>query len=467
MNQQIENVNYRWLTEPTGDPFVDAGGYALEEFAKRYPDKDILELIEEVSKIYVNRWDANIYNFFLNSKITQPAFKGGRKIEETMKYFRELIEGKETVGKGICRITGQKTELFPAGRNNSILSGSGTFVNFHNTFEAGIMVSKEVLIRNHFVPLACMSLQGRIALIHSNDNKLTAFFAATNCSENLHALAINASEGILNSKYRAPTTALFRFIDKVFGDSEREYEIRNYSLLLYHFTNFSTSPDVKIYTLPATLFRFYTLTQRGEYKEDWNRFVEAYYRNSEYKGAKYNESTRNFDFEKKDKIENINCVEYQTWFNRIYECLLNEESILPYIRNWSEKHDFNIEIVKKYLTLIRNMKQEAQKKLLQLADFVIEIEGKDRIGKCIQQIKNAKTSSALSRFLINKVLPKNMELKNPPIITVEEYCLYLFPEDVYWRDVRDVFLIAIYQRLHEKGIYLNAEDIDDDDNINE
>ena len=121
MNQQIENVNYRWLTEPTGDPFVDAGGYALEEFAKRYPDKDILELIEEVSKIYVNRWDANIYNFFLNSKITQPAFKGGRKIEETMKYFRELIEGKETVGKGICRITGQKTELFPAGRNNSVM----------------------------------------------------------------------------------------------------------------------------------------------------------------------------------------------------------------------------------------------------------------------------------------------------------------------------------------------------------
>lgn len=228
MNQQIENVDYRWLTEPTGDPFVDAGGYALEEFAKRYPDKDILELIEEVSKIYVNRWDANIYNFFLNSKITQPAFKGGRKIEETMKYFRELIEGKETVGKGICRITGQK-------QNYSQLVGiipfypvPGTFVNFHNTFEAGIMVSKEVLIRNHFVPLACMSLQGRIALIHSNDNKLTAFFAATNCSENLHALAINASEGILNSKYRAPTTALFRFIDKVFGDSEREYEIRNY-----------------------------------------------------------------------------------------------------------------------------------------------------------------------------------------------------------------------------------------------
>ena len=100
------------------------------------------------------------------------------------------------------------------------------------------------------------------------------------------------------------------------------------------------------------------------------------------------------------------------------------------------------------------MKQEAQKKLLQLADFVIEIEGKDRIGKCIQQIKNAKTSSALSRFLINKVLPKNMELKNPPIITVEEYCLYLFPEDVYWRDVRDVFFELLFIKDYMKKAFI-------------
>lgn len=106
-----------------------------------------------------------------------------------------------------------------------------------------------------------------------------------------------------------------------------------------------------------------------------------------------------------------------------------------------------------------------------MADFIIETEGKDRIGKCIQQIKNAKSSSALSRLLINKVLSKNLELKREAILTVEDYCEYLFPEEVFWRDVRDVFLIAIYQRLHEKGIFLNAKEteIEDEDetDINE
>ena len=60
MNQQIVNIDYKWLMEPTGDPFADVGGYALKEFAKRFPEKNILELIEEVSKIYVNRWEAKI-----------------------------------------------------------------------------------------------------------------------------------------------------------------------------------------------------------------------------------------------------------------------------------------------------------------------------------------------------------------------------------------------------------------------
>lgn len=182
MDQQIKNIDYKWLMEPTGDPFADAGGYALKEFAKRYPEKNILELIEEVTKIYVYRWRAKINPFFLNSKVTQPAFKAERKVDETMKYFRELIEGKTSIKIGYCRITGRKTQLFVARRDNSILSGSGTFVNFHHTFEAGIMVSKEMLVRFHFVPLACILLQGRIALIHSNDNHLTEFFAAENCS---------------------------------------------------------------------------------------------------------------------------------------------------------------------------------------------------------------------------------------------------------------------------------------------
>lgn len=456
MNQQIVNIDYKWLMEPTGDPFADVGGYALKEFAKRFPEKNILELIEEVSKIYVNRWEAKINSFFLNSKITQPAFKGGRKIEETMKYFQELLEGKSSVGTGYCRITGQKTQLFVAGRDNSILSGSSTFVNFHHTFEAGIMVSKEVLIRFHFVPLACILLQGRIALIHSNDSQLTEFFATANCSANLSAVATNNSGGILKSACEAPSTALFRFIDKVLGDSWDERGKKHFSLTLYHFTNYCASPEVQIYTVPTEVFSFYIFTQNGEFKEEWNRFVENYYCTAEYKGAKYNEDSLQIDFEKKNQRESIPSEVYQNWSNLVYSGLLDGKSILPFMRSWSENHTLNLKIVEKYLTRIRHMKQEAQKKILELADFMVKIEGEHKIGKCIQEIKNAKSSSALTRLLINKVLAKNLEMQNPPILTVQECCEYLFPEEVFWRDVRDVFLIAIYQKLHEKGIFLNA-----------
>lgn len=469
MKQQLKTVDYKWLTEPTGDPFADAGGYALKEFSERFPEKDILELIEEVTRIYVDCWGGGLNAFFLNSKITQPAYKPKQKIEETRKYFREMVDEKNAMDEGYCRISGRKAKLFTAGRDNSILSGSGTFINFHHAFESGLSVSKEMLIRFHFVPLASVLVQGRIAVIHSNENFLTEFFARENCRANLRAVAMNASESMLKSDYRAPATAVFRFIEKVWNDSAGKSCTGSYFLTLYHFTNFGASPEVKIHTVPALLFAFYSFTQRGEVKGDWNRFIAHYYKSAEYKGAKYNDATQTVDFEKKGVVKNIEPAEFQHWLNVIYERLLNNESILPNIRSWSETNRFHLKIVELYLINIRKMKKEAYQKIMQLADFVVENVEKEKIGKCIQQIKNAKSSSGLSRFIVNKIVQENYRLDNPMVITVEEYCEYLFPEEVFWRDVRDVFLIAIYQKLHEKKISVPVpveEDENDEEYIN-
>lgn len=468
MKQQLKTVDYKWLTEPTGDPFADAGGYVLKEFMERYPDDDVLELIKKATDIYVNRWSAGINAFFLNSKITQPAFKMKQKIDETEKYFREVVEDKCSVGEGYCRISGQKTTLFVAGRDNSILSGSGTFINFHHGFEGGLLVSKEMLIRFHFIPLACVLVQGRIALIHSNDNRLSEFFARENCCENLRAIGMNSSEGMLKSEYRSPVTAIFRFIEKALNKSQRQNSLINYSLTLYHFTNFGASPEVKIYQVPAMLFAFYAFTQKGEVKDDWNRFVAHFYRSTEYKKAKYNEATGSFDFEKKGEIGSVGKEDFQNWMNIIYENLLNKKSILSYIRNWSETNRFSLEIVKTYLINIRNMKKETCQKIVELADCIIENVDEHKIGKYIQQIKNVKTSSALSHFVV-KIIEQNYKLNKSLLITAEEFCEYLFPEEVYWDDVRSVLLIAIYQKLHEKNVRLEVEGDDDmeNDDINQ
>lgn len=287
MKKEFTTIDEYWLTACTGDPFADAGGYVIKEFQERYPEKNVLELIEYVSKIYVENWSAKINTFFLNSKITQSSFNTSkRKMTETMEYFKSLINETDVNIEGYCRITGRKTKLFSAGRDNSILSGSGKFINFHHAFEGGIMLSKEAIIRFHFVPLGCVYLQGKIALIHSSNEYLSEFFARDNCRLNLQAVAKGLSEGILKSQAKAPGTALFRFVDKALNDKRKADAMQNSStgssLTLYHFTNFGASPEVAIYAVPASVFRFYIYTQEPEVKADWNKFVGNYYFSCRY-----------------------------------------------------------------------------------------------------------------------------------------------------------------------------------------
>ena len=463
----MEKANIAQFITLTGDPYVDVGGYAIQELAERSPDKSIMELIAEVTQIYVGNWGAKINPFFLNSKITQPAFDAKKKIEETMKYFQSLFDGTAEHITGFCRITGEETKLFVAGRDNSILSGSGGFVNFHHTFEKGIMLSKEALIRFHFVPIACQLLQGRVALIHSSEPNITAFFARKNVSKNLWSIASGISDGILKSECRTPGTAMFRFVDEVISDADNKTVHNKPSLTLYHFTNFGASPEVKIYTVPSILFSFYHLTQTGEYREQWNRFVSIYYSNSDYKGARLNKVTGNMEWSKKDEMTVFGSKEYGNWSNVIYNRLLNDQSILTHLRKWSEKEKFNFKIVEIYQISIRNMKQETIKKIKEMTDFIFEA-NKDNIHgieKAIKKLNGVKNGYLLRRFVIRDIVAKfyekEQESKNA-IITVEEYAAYLFPDSGSWSEMRDVLLIAIYQKLHEKSIKVDIEQTIDD-----
>jgi hypothetical protein len=74
----------------TGDPFVDAGNLALQALAKRFPDKNIFDLIMFVSKIYVEDWNGKLHSIFHGSKITNPSIRGSeRKKEETLKLYEK------------------------------------------------------------------------------------------------------------------------------------------------------------------------------------------------------------------------------------------------------------------------------------------------------------------------------------------------------------------------------------------
>ncbi len=453
------------LITPTGDPFADVGGYVIETLWEdpKLKDKDILGLIEYVANIYINQWNANLHAFFLNSKITQPAFDSKRKLAETLTYYRSIINETASSQVGYCRISGQKTNLFAAGRDNHILSGSSTFINFHHGFENGIYLSKEVIIRFFFVPLGVTQLGDKLGLISSNNNVVAKYYVQqliNGPDGHLTALGRGLASGVVRSHYGIVANALFSFADSCIKNirtavfarfDENVVEVRDTTLSLYHFTNFGAKPEVVMYQLPATVFGFYALCQTVVYVEYWRPFVSTYYRNSKYKDAKYNQASNTWVSAK----EELAYDSFSTWRNVILERLLNGESLIPYFKEWIRRHRFPFQIIENYLFYVKNMDKRTLQKIKDVAGFIVSRD-EDSIKKAILRLNRAKYAQEVRQYLL-KLIDDNYKA-NPatPLIRLDDV-EYLFPETVSWREIRDLLLIAIYEKLHDSHMIVLTE----------
>jgi len=468
MKDKVAIENRMLFTETMGDPFADAGGYVIK-FLWQQPhlrDKTILELIEYIAKIYVNTWAGKLHLFFLNSTITQQAFKGDRKIDETLRYYRSLLSETTPGSVGHCRISGRKTRLYPAGRDNHILSGSGTFINFHHSFDSGLLLSKEVLIRMFFVPFGLMQLSDKVALIHSSNEEITRFFIEQNCETNLQRLASGIADGVLKSPFNNPSNALFEFIDncliklKAILHPDRDDEVddtRSPSLTLYHFSNFAANPEITIYSLSSDVFTFYAFCNRVKYRSAWIKFIRAHYKNSKYKDAVFDETDEVWRSK-----QDIEYDVYRIWRNEILERLLTGASILPKIARWTFDHQLPFRIVEIYQTYIRKMEKRTLEKIKEIADFIVGHKEADYIEKCINRLNKEKSINGLRLFML-RMTEEHYELDGQaPLINLQDYSEYLFPDGVNWREIRDVLLIAIYERLHDLKLKIAAELIDDE-----
>lgn len=449
MKHNIKTIDYEWLTRPTGDPFADTGGYVIQYLWEIYPDKDIDELIEFVTKIYVNDWNCNVYTFFLNSTIIQPAYKG-IEIEKTMEYFNSLIYEREEFTDGVCRISGQKSKLFSAGRHNSMITGSKKYVNFHHYFDSGLRLSKEILIRIHFIPLGSIMLSGEVALVKSSDEMLSYFFTVNNVKQNLKSVA----EGISNSVYTYVSNSLFAFIDKVISEIEIYNTLdKAVSLTLYHYTNYKDKVNIDIHRLPSTVFFFYSRCHKINYKQDWLNFVLSHYSYSKKKDAVYNKDSETYNVENKDEVESFNFDEYKTWTNIIYDKLLSGLSIVPEFLRWSRNgNKLHFDIVRIYQQIIRNMKKETIDKLLELADFIINDRSEDEIKRLISRLNGISKAHELRRFFLNLIVQNYNKGNEKALITVKDYTDYLFSDSGNTGELRDILLIAIYQKMHKLNL---------------
>lgn len=457
-----------WLIYPTGDPFVDIGGFVIEYLQEKRSGKSILDLIEEATNIYVKKWDSNLHSFFLNSTITHNSNKGQKGIDKTISYYKGLINGSGGT-EGYCRITGQKAKVFQGGRDNHIMSGSSMLINFHHGLESGIQLSKEALIRIFFVPLGVEQLGDKVAALISNNEEVTRSFVRKNVDNNLLALGSGMSKSILRSDFSNPVNAIFDYanqsierIKSTLYDEENEMNrAKGVVLTLYHFTNFAASPIINILTLPATVFAFYSYCIIY-HKKDWQNFIFRHYNNSKFKNAIYDNKTERWYNNKEEAEYNI----YKTWRNKIFESLLNGNAavIRKAILRHSKDHFFNFKIIEQYQINIRNMDKYTLAKIKELADFIIADSSDEEIGISITNLNRQKSSNELRRYLLKLVASFNKKHgDNPkPLISIEDYANYLFPDGTYWSEIRDLLLIAIYQRLHEMNKKMEIELVEEE-----
>ena len=449
MQEEVPKINIDWLIAKTGDPFADTGGAVIKILFQEKKHEDILKLIEEITKVYVRNWNAKLNAFFLNSKITQPAFKGERKISETIKYFTQLLNDELPFEEGYCRILGKKTHLFNSGRDNNIMVGSGTFINFHHAFQNGLQLSKEALIRLFFVPFGCVQLTDKVALLQSNNEEINTFFVQENIQENQRKLGTQSAVGINKSDFKSPASALFDFA-KYWITEVEDTEEENIELNLYHFTNFGASPEIVLYSFSAALYTFYAKVQHRTVKDDWQRFANSYFRQ---KSATYNYEKNAFEVKLKEETQIVDYQSFKIWQNPIYESLLHNKPIIKAIRKWVQKHPFNFRIVKLYQKYLKNMDEKTLIIIERIADYILL--DTDSLKQKIRSLQMPTKSHAFRKALL-KLEQKNHLQRNPePLFSLREFAQELFPDGTYWQEIQDLLLISLFQKMHERELWFD------------
>ncbi|HOY11922.1 MAG TPA: hypothetical protein PLY70_02230, partial [Saprospiraceae bacterium] len=385
MRKEIVN---NWEIQTTGDPFVDTGGIVIEYLINKYPEKSILQLIELATDIYIKQWNNNLHTFFLNSTITHNSNKGQKGINKTITLYKGFLEGKEADGReaedSFCRITGKFGKVFNATRDNHIMSGSGTLINFHHGFETGIKLSKEALISILFLPLGVEQLGDKVAILASNNDDVSRFFINKNIENNFKDIASGISKAIQRSDFSNPTNALFDYASQcienikiaTYDDEKETSATKGITLNLFHFTNFSSQVTISLYELPSTVFGFYTYCYT-KYKTEWLNFIYHFYNSSKFKNATYDNITSKWTSSKE-------IIDYQTfrmWKNQVYEMLIRGQPLHKVFLKHSQKHKLNFKIVELYQINIQKMDKRTLLKIKDLANFIVDKRSDDEIKK--------------------------------------------------------------------------------------
>ena len=448
----------------SGDPFADVGAAVLQKLLAQHPGWQEKDALEFATDVYVQSWQSKLHAFFLNSGITNPANKG-KEVERTLEYYGTLLADDTAQANGWCRISGQYEPLFPAGRENQVLAGSGTFLNFNHGLERGLQVGRTTLLKMYFAPLGCIEVGGNPALVHSSQPAITALLAAHNLKANLRPASAELKPGLAKSSRSNAANTLFAYADEILKEARREAlklaDGQVPALTLYNFTNFGAKPDVVLHHLSAMVFDFYQqVMSQDDFKQPWAWFVRAHYRHGKFKGARARPDTTALLVPGKPN-EAPTVVEpaaYQAWYNPVYNYLLAGLSLLDILKKWCRHHRFPFELTTYYCEKLLDMDRKTLEIIAHVARYVATETDDSAIKRTLVRLSTARTGSEV-RLLLVGLQRRNYETDAPePLLRLDDYVRYLFPDGTSWREIRDLLLISLYEQLHENNRHVELEE---------
>ena len=448
-----------------GNPFVDAGVCGICEWLGRsvQPEQitndDLKAVVDDVAPMM--QTDAgwrNLHGIFPNSVLTNAAFRKKDQVElfknECKDYMDKICELEQI---GDCMGCGRRDANTWLSRTNVPLTG-GKNSNFFPVFSEGAGYCAACALAIQMSPLVYMATAGKYLTLHSNSWKALRSWAQI-CVKDVRSQQLQQDvTGCFNPGYKNPRNGMFYMVREMAQYQEMHTD-ENIPMQIYCWTNYNQGPELEIYYMPASVFKFLRVVYQGEFKTAWQEIVRSGYVKVNWTKVKSEE-------------------DYKNRTNRVYENLLRDISILGYFLNRRlRKQRGNWELLSLYLKEVRTMEQTQLEKLKQVGDLIAECIQESGSNKRLTRLEGAKSYEACRTVLLYIIRERIKQGAPAPLFSLDDYVGYLFPESedftaTPWRETRDLLLFRIYERLHnwlqDKGFVDfnedNTSDSDDESN---
>jgi len=460
MELEFKKCNKDSMFDWTGHPFVDAGLtgillYCGKKCPEELTDEDVENAIKFVSNLYsTDKWVKYIHGrLFPNNGLlmANPSMKKNRTPENIAKRLGKLynndVNKKEVA---TCSICGKEANIVDMDIYRSVfpLLGSGDTTNFfHSGRINGEVICASCLFLAQFMPIVSYSIGNRSFIIHAypyekNLDLLKEPLDSVIESEIANAESFKQSVNFLFHK-------IYELVRKV-GNNDYWDDVE---ISAYYFGCGNRSGDqlIDIYNIPNPILKFMAVAGQKD-PVGWKNVV-----NRGWIRKKNNSNEEEFE-----KLEKTNG-------NVVYQKLLNDESILHYFYDINKKEALaSWRLISHYCSEVLGLDKDTLEFIKDIGDRIVETLNsleESKLKKELRILENANRLYELAYFFRRAEKIRQKRAISEPLMSFDEFAKLLlgYGEDIdtSWKTVRDLLLFRIYEKLHDRLMNAEVEDIDE------